>query len=462
MCGAKVGEKATCVANTSGGVTVAKLLGTVACELGRTWGYDEQGIWVSDGCSAEFAVSTAAPEKFGRYTPTGGFKVADTEYGDLNLRVFTYVRYLSQRFADPTYTNAFGSSSDIQQRQDFQLNKVQVYFFGWLLSPRFRYMSYVWTSNTSLGQTSQVVVAGNLSYKFGDYLTLGGGISGLPGVRSTEGTFPYWLAVDSRLIGDEYFRPSYTTGLFADGAIADGLEYHVMWGNNLSQLGIDAGQLDSSPDTIAGSIVWMPTTGEFGKNAGFGDFDAHDDVATRAAIHYTRSNENRQSQPDTDAFDNVQLRVSDGSVIFSPDLFAPGTQVDEATYQMVSIDGGVKYAGFSLDAEYYWRRIDNFKMVGTRRLPFAALHDNGLAIQASAMAIPETLQVYVGGSKVFGEYGKPRDFRAGVTFYPWKNQVVRWNVEVIDLNRSPVGASSLPYSVGMSGPVFHSSFMLWF
>ncbi len=38
----------------------------------------------------------------------------------------------------------------------------------------------------------------------------------------------------------------------------------------------------------------------------------------------------------------------------------------------------------------------------------------------------------------------------------------RWNVEYLDLNRSPVGASSLPYAVGMDGPVFHSSFMLWF
>ena len=467
VCESKSSQREICSANTKGGVTLVRTLGAEVCEFGRNWGYDEKGIWVSDGCSGEFAVSqttpapASTPARVGSYTPTGGFKVADTEYGDLNLRLFTYLRYLNQRFVDDRYTNAFGTTTAIQQRQDFQLNKMQVYFFGWLMSPKFRYLSYVWTTNASLGLSSQVVVGGNLSYRFSDYFTLGGGISALPGVRTTEGTFPYWLGVDSRLIADEFFRPSYTTGLFVEGTITDGLEYRAMLGNNLSQLGIDAGQIDNSPDTFSASLVWMPTTGEFGTQNGFGDFEYHDDLATRLGIRYSRSHENRQNQPDTDAFDNVQLRVSDGSVIFTPGLFAPGFTIDEATYQMISIDGGFKFRGVSADFEYYRRRLDNF-VVRPRALPFAALHDNGFQLQGSAMAIPDTLQVYAGVSKVFGEFGDPSDFRIGATFFPWENQVVRWNVEYLDVNRSPVGASSLPYAVGMDGPVFHSSFMLWF
>jgi Protein of unknown function (DUF3011) len=218
VCRSNSSTREICTANTQGGVTLVRSLGAVVCEFGRNWGYDEKGIWVSDGCSGEFivygsttgpaAAPAAPPAGFGRYSPTDGFKVADTEYGDLNIRLFTYLRYLNQRFVDDRYINAFGQITNIQRRQDFQLNKMQVYFFGWLLSKKFRYTSYVWTSNTSLGQTTQVVVAGNLSYRFNDYLTLGGGISALPGVRSTSGSFPYWLSVDSRLIADEYFRPS--------------------------------------------------------------------------------------------------------------------------------------------------------------------------------------------------------------------------------------------------------------
>ena len=76
----------------------------------------------------------------------------------------------------------------------------------------------------------------------------------------------------------------------------------------------------------------MPTTGEFG--SGFGDFEGHEQVATRLAGHFTYSKENKQSQPGTDAPDNTQLRLSDGSIIFTPNLFGPGIAVTDAIYKM--------------------------------------------------------------------------------------------------------------------------------
>ena len=126
VCGSKAGERQVCTADTSGGVTLVKPLGTAACEIGRTWGYDATGVWVSDGCAAEFSVAAKPAEKFGRYTPMVGLTVADTDHGALTIRLFTYLRYLTQAGTDPTYTNAFGKTSEIQRRQDLQLNKMQV------------------------------------------------------------------------------------------------------------------------------------------------------------------------------------------------------------------------------------------------------------------------------------------------------------------------------------------------
>jgi hypothetical protein len=306
------------------------------------------------------------------------------------------------------------------------------------------------------------VVAGNLQYAVNEHFTFGGGINALPGVRSTEGSFPFWLSVDNRLIADEFFRPSYTTGIWARGKIVDGLDYQVMLGNNLSQLGVDAAQLDDDLNTWSGAISWKPTTGEYGTGGGFGDFEAHDALATRVGLHYTRSDEDRQSQPDTEGFDNVQLRVSDGSVIFTPGLFGSGIVITDALYQMTSVDAGLKYRGFSVEGEYYWRRLDSFRGTDVNLLPFERLSDHGFQLQTSAMVLPKTLQVYLSGSKVFGEYGDPRDLRLGVNWFPWKNQVAWWNFECIDLERSPVGALSLPYVVGGTGPVFHTNFLVNF
>src|SRR5262245_35738741 len=50
-CSSKVGERQHCAADTSKGVIFVKSVGEAPCLLGKTWGYDDQGIWVSDGCS---------------------------------------------------------------------------------------------------------------------------------------------------------------------------------------------------------------------------------------------------------------------------------------------------------------------------------------------------------------------------------------------------------------------------
>jgi hypothetical protein len=393
-------------------------------------------------------------KKFGTYTPNFGFTVADTNSGSMNVSIFSYVRYLNQLNLAPTYTNAFGAVSNVKQRQDFQLQKVQIKFLGWLFNPDFRYFFYVWTSNASMGQGAQVVVAGNLNYTFNKHFTLSGGINGLPGTRSLEGNFPYWLSLDSRLMADEFFRPSYTTGIWARGLITDKLRYQAMLGNNLSQLGVNAGQLTNHPGTFAGALVWMPTTGEFG--AGFGDFEQHAKLATRLGVHFTRSRENKLSQPGTEDFQNTQLRLSDGSIIFTRNLFGPGTTITDATYKMTSFDGGIKLHGYSLEGEYYLRWLNDFRgSGGAQNLP--GLFDQGFQIQTSAMVVPKTFQIYAGGSTIFGQYGTPYDARIGANVFPWKNRVLRWNTEAHYVYKSPVGHLAVPYPVGGKGWVFDTN-----
>jgi hypothetical protein len=53
-CASNAGERHVCPANTSAGVALLKSTGASACLLGKTWGYDDAGVWVADGCSGEF------------------------------------------------------------------------------------------------------------------------------------------------------------------------------------------------------------------------------------------------------------------------------------------------------------------------------------------------------------------------------------------------------------------------
>ena len=248
-----MGERISCAADTSAGIVLMRSTGEGPCLLGKTWGYDQASVWVSDGCSGEFATgrteapATKAPAP--RHVPNAGFLLFDGEKGQVYFRLFSYARYLNQRNLDESYVDGFGKEHTVQRRQDIQLQKFFAPFSGWFLTPKMRYYLYVWSSNPSQGDPAQVVGAGNLTWSFNRYVSVGAGITSLPSVRSTEGQFPYWLGVDDRLIADEFFRGSYTSGVWLKGELHTKVKYMAMFANNLSTLGVSAAQLDNRLDT---------------------------------------------------------------------------------------------------------------------------------------------------------------------------------------------------------------------
>ena len=404
------------------------------------------------------------PKKFdtaastGGHRPGSGFSLVNTDMATLNFATYVTIRYLNQMDLDDTYTDAFGRTKNINKRNDIQFQKVMLYFKGWLFDPKFRYLLYVWTSNVSQGQGAQVVVGGNLQYEISKHLDVGAGIGGLPTSRSMLGQWPHWLRQDARPMSEEFFRGSFTTGIWVQGDIVEGLYYKTMLGNNLSQLGIDAGQLDDKFDSWSSSIWW--TTRNYSHLASIGDFEKHQKLATLLGAGYSRSNESWQSQPEAEAPENSQIRLSDGTGVFSVNAFNNGSSVLEAKYEMVTFYGGLKYKGFSLDGAYYLRWISKFETTGP--IPVSDLFDEGYDIQASAMLIDKRLQLYGVYSKINGEYGKPYEINAGLNFFVKKNKILRINPEVIFAHNSPVGYLAYPTVVGAKGTVFMLNLELFY
>jgi hypothetical protein len=233
-----------------------------------------------------------------------------------------------------------------------------------------------------------------------------------------------------------------------------------MIGNNLSTLGVSSKQLDNKFNTIASSLVWMPTTGEFGLAEGYGDYDYHQKLATLLAVHLNQSTETAQGQPAVDSFENSQIRLTDGTLLFSPDPFGTGGKIEEARWRMASIDAGVKYKGLSLEAQWYWRWVDHFKTIGF--VPVTEIKDNGVAVQASAMPIKDLLQAYVTYSKIWGQNGNPDEWAFGLNVYPFRRREMHVNFEAVHLDRSPVGGYHIPIPVGGKGWVFLTDWVLMF
>jgi predicted porin len=55
-CVSKQGERQVCAADTRAGVALLRSTGDSSCLLGKNWGYDDAGVWVSDRCGGEFVI----------------------------------------------------------------------------------------------------------------------------------------------------------------------------------------------------------------------------------------------------------------------------------------------------------------------------------------------------------------------------------------------------------------------
>jgi hypothetical protein len=67
-CESHANDRSYCNADIRGGVTLVRQLSSAACQRGRTWGTSRQGVWVSNGCRADFETS---------YNGNGGYNRAN-------------------------------------------------------------------------------------------------------------------------------------------------------------------------------------------------------------------------------------------------------------------------------------------------------------------------------------------------------------------------------------------------
>lgn len=61
-----------CSIDTRGGVRISRRLSKAPCIEGRSWGYDRRGVWVSEGCRAEFVVGAGGGNRPGNRPGNSG------------------------------------------------------------------------------------------------------------------------------------------------------------------------------------------------------------------------------------------------------------------------------------------------------------------------------------------------------------------------------------------------------
>jgi len=409
------------------------------------------------------------------YRDRASLPLADTNVGSLNFGLWSYARYANQTHIGDTYTDEQGYEQNITQplRNDIILNKVNAQFKGWFLDERFHYLTFLWTSNSKYTGGGNIAAVGNLTFDVSPRYTIGVGIQGLPTTREMELTHPRLFRTDMRTMAGEYFRASFAYGAWVEGTPVDDVYFRTMLANNMNAVGVDYDQLDDKMDTFSTAIWWMPNSkkSELWYGGDFGDFEEHQNLTPRVGFHYTHSTETKQGQADVDAVENSQIRLSGGTPIFQSQVFIPDGQakanLEELRYQLLSMDAGIKYRGFSLDGELYFRYLDKFKLTNSIDFGFDHLIDTGFSIQPSYMLMEKELQIYAEASQIFSDqFSDPWSAVVGLNWFPiqktgYTNQV-RINTDVQYSPQSPVGNASAPYVIHGEGFTYTANVEMWF
>jgi hypothetical protein len=403
----------------------------------------------SDGASGQ-AASAAAPQTNNeRYRD--GMVIWETPADAsvpflLKFNINTQLRYLNTQNSEETFTDHLGVVRDVHTRNDITVNRAMFILGGYVFDQRLRYSFTVWTS----AGAASIVVASNIGWQFSKALSVTAGYTGVPGSRSLVNTFPFFTSTD-RSMADNFFRPGFTQGAWANGEFGKGLNYLAFVGNGLNTLNISANKIDTHL-ALSGSIWWEPlgAYGEPGKSRNmYDDYFASKNVRIRIGTAFTRSREDRFSNLDQSSPENTSLYNSDGVLTFSTGAFAPGVTVNVAMYRMWAVDGGIKWNGLAINGQYFVRWLDDFDADGP--LPLSSTLDHGAEFTAGYFVKPKTVMMYGRGSWVRGEFGNSHEYGGGVKWYFLPTERLWLSGELFQIDRAPYSGAFTPYTAGMTG-----------
>jgi hypothetical protein len=115
---------------------------------------------------------------------------------------------------------------------------------------------------------------------------------------------------------------------------------------------------------------------------------------------------------------------------------------------MLAVDWGLKRGGWSLNGQYYFRWIDDFKADGP--IPVKETFDHGFELSAAAFILPRTLMAYGRGSMVFGQFRDSWEAGVGLKWYFLPTERLWLNAELMRTVNVPYSGTFTPYTAGMT------------
>ena len=379
----------------------------------------------------------------GRVYPGEGLRHLRTKRASLNISFYGLFRYMNQMPGNQTFTDHLGRERAVKARNDLNWHRTFVWLTGFFYDPKFRYNISLW----SLPTTQQTLLFGNLQYRFSQAFGVGVGIAPNLTARSMQGSWPFWASSD-RQMAEEFFRGGFSSGFFVTGQPVERFCYTASVNTNISQLGTTASN-DTRDMAYSASVVWRPTTGEFGPRNGLGDFEYHTEAGD--SIRRVGRPQPRSRYASDDAPPNAtQIRLSDGVNPFEADALAPGVTVKKLDYDVARRRCRLQVPRLLVPERIL--RPQAVRLRGHGPVPPGRHRRQGLSGPRDAHGGPRKLGRLRDLGHVFDDFERnPWEVSGGANFYPTGSRSWRLNLHVIRIEKSPAASNFGYYTAGQSG-----------
>jgi phosphate-selective porin len=387
----------------------------------------------------------------------GGFKISprDKKKTPFELKINGRLQFRWVGFArdSETFTNRTGTIG-VPTRNDFEVERGRLEFKGYAVNPRIK---YYFNLDADTDDNHDVIFHDFwFDYDVSDHLTVRVGKAKVPG--SYE-----WLESSTttrfsdRSLSTTYFRADRSVGVWFLGKTPKDWNYQVSVTNGFVSTDLEPEDVDNNFNYTG--IFYKDILGDVGK--GYSDLKSREELAVRVGSSFSYINTNPLDDGSPTAEQDF-ARVSDGVRLTDSGALAPGVVVNDFDHYLLSSFINGKWRGFSFNAEYYARWLQNFGTLGGASPQINDLFDSGFYVDAGYFLVPGKFEVNGRVSQIDGLFGDTWEYAAGWNWFYDKSHKSKLTFDATVLEGSPTSSSSPNFELGQDGILYRLQYQIAF
>lgn len=396
-------------------------------------------------------VESAGPRTLGWYADyDDGFFIRpfDAEANPFQLKINGTAQIRHHAFSRnvETWTDSAGVTRPVRNRNAFDVERARLVLCGFAIDQNLRY--FVQVDGDTDGGESVDFFDYFASYEFGESFVVHAGKRKVSASRQWLMTFRNTRFAD-RPMANDFFRPDRTVGVWATGTIAENFYYEAMVGNGYRTSNLPISEVDDRL-TFAATNSWDPL-GPYGSR--IVDFDGTSEPLVRVGHSFVYA-PSASVTPGQALDETDYLRLTDGTPINQTGALAPGVTVSDFDVWFYGVDLAGKWNGWSADAEYFCRWIENIQ--GNGAVPDDDLFQHGYYVEGGRFLIARKLDFNLRYSRVMGEQGNANEYAAATNWYPLDTSKLKFTFDVTQLDGSPLNNTTSDILAGDDGTLFRT------